>query len=394
MVILKMASVVMWCISCQGRGRESVSSFGGNHTRSLGALGITVLLHLVVLVFAPLPWSPLRPPPKVYTVKLQMQKPRKTPQKRPKKRKRLKKRKRPKKRRPKPKKRRKTKRKTRRKVRRQRTRKRKRRARRKRRLAMAVPRPPARRPQRRTKPPKPTPRTREPRRPKTRRKPNYRALDLRPDRLPNIPGLRPSAPRSRGKRPSKNRIVWGDKQFAKNMQAYHQRFIEDLKDKRGLVDMFFGTATTVIDRCMESWFQGNLTKHLTKKELIGWYHWSDGMPHRKPQWRGTFTVSWNRQGRPTVKLTGSRGLRKLDRLIYKTARRCAKRMKIPSRLKGKRIWMKMSTSTLAYYRLKPSDLIGIHEVRNPQTGAIELKFTRYGSVHVSSNTLILRQKIN
>jgi len=372
--------------------------------RLLGALLLSVLVHVVALWLLPITWQPPKTPQeRVVTIRLM---PKRQPLTRP--------RPRPKRvvrRRPRvtpPPRKRQIRRRVRRKLtkrrkikKKRRKRMRKRRLRERRRVAIAVPRPPPPRrvtPQRDRPPPRPPKRRKEP----VAKRPSYRHLDLRPHRLPTTPRPTKSARGKQGKKGAKGKkgkkgklTPWaGKSRFARTMRAYHRRFMEDLNDRRGLVDAFFGTAQVAIDRCIEGWFQRNLTKHLTRKQLIGWFTWRKGAPRRQPQWKGIFTVRISRSGKRTVKLLKSRGVRKLDDMIYKTAVRCTKRLKLPKRLKGKQVYMKFSTATLAFYRLQLKNLLGLTEVRDAQSGAMKWKFTHFGSVSVSSNTLILRQTVN
>jgi hypothetical protein len=231
---------------------------------------------------------------------------------------------------------------------------------------------------------KPRPTVREARRTKRA----YRALDLRPSF--STGGKRKGDKRKRGKRD----IPWaGNSRFARSMRKYHNRWMEDMRDRRGLVDTYFGKVTIVLDRCIEIWVQRNLAKHMKTAELIGWFKWSGGIPTRTPQWFGYYIVTWSPSGKVRVRLKKSRGLHRLNPLFLATTKRCMKRLPLPKRLKGKAIWMSIRTAALAFYRIEPKHLIGFTEVRNPQTGGVEFKFTHWGSISVSSNTVILRQRI-
>lgn len=217
-----------------------------------------------------------------------------------------------------------------------------------------------------------------------RRKRNYKLLDLRPSRLPSM---------ARSKRSKKHLVPWaGNSRFARTMRAYHNRWMEDMRDRRGLVDEFFGTAGTQMDRCLELWVQRNFKKHLTPKEMIPWVQWKNGAPRILPQWTGMFSIQWDRDGRVTVRLKKSKGLRKLDHLLVKTAKRCLQRIQLPKRFKGKLVQVLISTSAAAYYKMNPKDLIGLREVRDPQTGGVRYKFSHIGEIVSHSNTMVVRQR--
>ncbi|TNE46238.1 MAG: hypothetical protein EP343_24340 [Deltaproteobacteria bacterium] len=229
--------------------------------------------------------------------------------------------------------------------------------------------------------PKPRPAPTKPQAKRRRTEGSYRNLDLRPKRLPKLAG-------ARGGKGKKGPLqAWeGNDRFGRRMRAYHRRWKEWLKDYSGLTDAFFGTAQIRLDRCLETKIVGDLQKHLTYGEIAS--------PVLGPKWKGHFVMQWDRQGKVRVRLQKSWGHRKLDNVLTTWATRCMKRVNIPKRLKGKRLWMLTQTKVFARINSSLGKIIGLEEYRDPQTGGLKWKFTHWGQVLIDANTLFLRQRID
>ncbi len=216
---------------------------------------------------------------------------------------------------------------------------------------------------------------------------SYRHLDLRPRLSPRRTRRgRGKGSTKSGAQKGKGNVPWAGKdRFGRTMRAYHARWKEWHLDYSGLTDTFFGTAQVALDRCLEIQFQSKIHKYMTYGEMAS--------PTLGPKWTGSFIMSWSKRGKPKIVLKKTSGHAKLNRTILQWARGCIRRVSIPKRLHGKKLWVVSRTKLYAVVRTKLSNLFGFEEVRDPRTGGIKWKFAPLGSIRVWSNTLFLRQRI-
>jgi hypothetical protein len=168
------------------------------------------------------------------------------------------------------------------------------------------------------------------------------------------------------------------------MRQYHSDWWETHLRSSGLIDVFFGKAQIALDRCIEHWFVYNLPKHLSYRQLAF---------GGSSKWSGQFEMQWDFRGKPTIKLNSSRGFRKLDNIAYNTAKRCAQKIAIPKRLKGKHVWMLVQAAVYSKIRADLFNLFGLSEERNLENGAIHWTIRAPGSIQIWANTMISRSRI-